>query len=248
MHKVEYPKSTFPKFQEPLTQSRRNRPHSTFAPAFQNYDFASARFGTPDVSLMPLPSYPIGEIQTASEDASDFSEFSREMENPGVSNNRDFSALTPALREQILHVGNNLGLRAKPYFGPSFGLGSTEHVPGATRDLRQGQSVTLRESGDYSMFPDSNGAGAGFSGLARSNHYQALVDQPQLHFGVGTSANLLSRSRMPYEQIRTDVEVLNKRRPRPPPAAEDDEDDEEDGHNDENENGDDDERDSGEGE
>ncbi|KAK1123138.1 hypothetical protein K0M31_008771 [Melipona bicolor] len=95
----------------------------------------------------------------------------------------------------------------------------------------QGQVVPISTAANNAQFPQYKGATveiyptvSGFSTMA----YQPVQTQSQLHFGrdnvqpVQPVDNL--RHSMPAEEIRSDVEIIDKHKPPPPPKTDDDDD------------------------
>ena len=99
----------------------------------------------------------------------------------------------------------------------------------------QGQVVPISTAANNAQFPQYKGATlevyptvSGFSTMA----YQPVQTQPRLHFQhdnvqpVQPVDNL--RHSMPAEEIRSDVEIIDKHKPPPPPKTDDDDDDDDD--------------------
>ncbi|KAF3427059.1 hypothetical protein E2986_13567 [Frieseomelitta varia] len=99
----------------------------------------------------------------------------------------------------------------------------------------QGQVVPISAAANNAQFPQYKGATlevyptvSGFSTMA----YQPVQTQPRLHFRhdnvqpVQPVDNL--RHSMPAEEIRSDVEIIDKHKPPPPPKTDDDDDDDDD--------------------
>ena len=61
--------------------------------------------------------------------------------------------------------------------------------------------------------------------------YEPLQTQPQLHFGHGNIQNVQTvvgrRPAAPVQEIRSDVEIINRKKPTTPPPTKDDDDDDE---------------------
>ncbi|CAK9817875.1 hypothetical protein ANTQUA_LOCUS9584 [Anthophora quadrimaculata] len=101
----------------------------------------------------------------------------------------------------------------------------------------QGEVVPISTATNNPQFPRYKGAAVelyptvgGFSTVA----YQPLQAQPQLHFAHGDVQRVQpvenTRYSTPLQEIRSDVEIINRKKPtRPPPKKDDDDDAEDDG-------------------
>ncbi|XP_076237881.1 uncharacterized protein LOC143181386 [Calliopsis andreniformis] len=98
----------------------------------------------------------------------------------------------------------------------------------------QGQVVPISTTGSNRQFPQYKGAAievhptvGGFPAAG----YESLQSQPQLHFGNGNVQyvqNVGGHRQAPVEEIRSDVEIIDKKKPTTPPPEKDDDDDDED--------------------
>lgn len=109
----------------------------------------------------------------------------------------------------------------------------------------QGQVVPISTAANNAQFPQYKGATvelvyptvSGFSTMA----YQPMQTQSQLHFGhdnvqpVQPVDNL--RHSMPAEEIRSDVEIIDKHKPPPPPKTDDEDDVDDDKDDDDDDEG-----------
>ncbi|XP_078033945.1 uncharacterized protein LOC144468388 [Augochlora pura] len=95
----------------------------------------------------------------------------------------------------------------------------------------QGQVIPISIANSNPQFPQYKGAAvqvrptvSGFS----TTGYEPLQMQPLLHFGNGNIQPAGGHRNLgPLQEIRTDVEVIDKKKPTPPPKTDDDDDDDE---------------------
>nr|XP_033339226.1 uncharacterized protein LOC117227809 [Megalopta genalis] len=97
----------------------------------------------------------------------------------------------------------------------------------------QGQVIPIPIANSNPQFPQFKGAAVqvhptvgGFSAIG----YEPLQMQPQLHFGSGNVQPVGGHRNLgPLQEIRTDVEVIDKKKPIPPPKMDDDDDEDDEG-------------------
>lgn len=138
--------------------------------------------------------------------------------------NKDFSGFIHSLESEpvVLNSGNNFNFQA-PNFGIPFDFGTeTQNQPFLSAHVHQQQRQVLpvQTSSSTPQFPQYKGAS--IQAHSRSDFanppggYQFLTNQPQLHFNPNSGPIDRAHVNNPFERIRTDVEVINKKKPAPP--------------------------------
>lgn len=146
---------------------------------------------------------------------------------PTEIHNREFSGFIQGLESEpiVLNSGNSFNFQA-PNFGIPFEFGTeTGNQPFLTGHglQQQRQVLPVQSSSSTPQFPQYKGAS--IQAHSRSDFanppggYQFLTNQPQLHFNPNNAP--IDRAHVqivhnPFERIRTDVEVINKKKPAPP--------------------------------